>query len=244
MDQLRAQKTILVILFVMTVALIDGSMPLFADTRYVSDLLIISVREGRNKDDQVLGYLKTAAPVEVLEEKDRYLRIKTEDGMEGWVLKQYIVQDKPKAWIIEDMRKEVMDLKENIKMSKNNQGVSPDELTVTKLNYEKKIKTLEETKKRNQEITSALKNELTQTNEKYKNLVNNSKTTDELLRRLEKLKKENTKLKTASSDSKKQSDNPLKSKTIQWFFAGAVVFIVGYIIGGSARRKKRSHLYR
>jgi len=244
MDQLRAQKTILVILFVMTVALIDGSMPLFADTRYVSDLLIISVREGQGKDDQVLGYLKTAAPVEVLEEKDRYLKIKTEGGMEGWVLKQYIVQEKPKVRIIEDMRKEVMDLKEKIKMAKNNQGASPDELAVTKLNYEKQIKALEETIKRSQEITSTVKNELTQSNKKYKILVNNSKTTDELLRRLEKLKKENTKLKTANGDSKKQSGNPLKSKTIQWFFAGAVVFIVGYIIGGSARRKKRSHLYK
>ena len=43
----------------------------------------------------------------MLEEKGRYLRIKTEDGLEGWVQAQYIISEKPNARIIEDLRNEL-----------------------------------------------------------------------------------------------------------------------------------------
>ena len=196
MDRINAHK-IIIILLALTIALIDCQKPLFADTRYVSDRLIISIREGLNKDDRILGYLKTDASVEVLEEKDVYFKIRTKDGLVGWVPKQYIVQEKPKARVIEDMRKEIMEINEKIRTSKDGQGLSPDELAAIKLNYEKQIKALEETIIRNQEITSAVKNQLSQTKEKYKNLADNSKKTDELLHQLDKLKKENAAVKTS-----------------------------------------------
>ncbi len=242
MDWMRAQKAMFVILLILGIILTGNIRSVFADTRYVSDMLIISVREGQNKDDPVLGYLKTAAPVQVLKEKDRYLMVRTENGLQGWVLKQYIVNEKPKSLIIDDLRNEINDLNKKIKMFKNNQDSSSDELTVVKLNYEQKIKKLQETIKRNQEIISATKNELIQINKKYKNLLNNSNKTDELVRKLEKLKKVNTELKTEISNLKKRSKNPLKSKYIQLFIAGAGVLILGFLIGGSARRKRRSHL--
>ena len=40
----------------------------------------------------------------MLEEKRCYLRIKTEDGLEGWVQAQYIISEKPNARIIEDLK--------------------------------------------------------------------------------------------------------------------------------------------
>ncbi len=242
MDWMRAQKAMFVILLILGIILTGNIRSVFADTRYVSDMLVISVREGQNKDDPVLGYLKTAAPVQVLKEKDRYLMVRTENGLQGWVLKQYIVNEKPKSLIIDNLRNEINDLNKKIKMFKNNQDSSLDELTVVKLNYEQKIKKLQETIKRNQEIISATKNELIQINKKYKNLLNNSNKTDELVRKLEKLKKVNTELKTEISNLKKHSKNPLKSKYIQLFIAGAGVLILGFLIGGSARRKRRSHL--
>lgn len=242
MDWMRAQKAMFVILLILGIILTGNIRSVFADTRYVSDMLIISLREGQNKDDPVLGYLKTAAPVQVLKEKDRYLMVRTENGLQGWVLKQYIVPEKPKSLIIDDLRNEINDFKKKIKMFKNNQDSSSDELTVVKLNYEQKIKKLQETIKRNQEIISATKNELIQINKKYKNLLNNSNKTDELVRKLENLKKVNTELKTEISNLKKHSKNPLKSKYIQLFIAGAGVLILGFLIGGSARRKRRSHL--
>ena len=52
-----------------------------ADTQYVSDLLIISVREGQEPDAPVLGYLRSAARVDVQEETDEFMRIQTEDGL-------------------------------------------------------------------------------------------------------------------------------------------------------------------
>ncbi|MBW2298473.1 MAG: hypothetical protein JRF32_12800, partial [Deltaproteobacteria bacterium] len=50
------------------IILMSGSVsPAGADTRYVSDQLIISVREGPTAEDPVVGYLLTGAPVEVLD---------------------------------------------------------------------------------------------------------------------------------------------------------------------------------
>jgi uncharacterized protein YgiM (DUF1202 family) len=55
-------------------------------------------------NDNVLGHIRTGTAVDVLEEKRYYLRIKTEDGLEGWVQAQYIISEKPNARIIEDLK--------------------------------------------------------------------------------------------------------------------------------------------
>jgi len=215
----------------------------FAETRYVSDKLIISVRDGQNQDDNVLGYIRTGTAVDVLEEKGRYLRIKTEDGLEGWVQTQYIISEKPKGRIIEDLRNEINDLNKKIEFSKNEQGSLSDKLLVTKQIYEVRIKELEQELNINQKNTAKAKNELIELNKKYKKLLSKSENADELIRKLEKSKKLDSKLKTEISNLKKDSQNPLKSSIIKPFLAGAGVFFVGFILGGLARRKKSSKLY-
>jgi hypothetical protein len=52
-----------------------------------------------------------------------------------------------------------------------------------------------------------------------------------------------SKLKTEIDNLKKDSQNLLKSGIIQPFLAGAGVFFFGFILGGLAKRKKRSKLF-
>jgi SH3 domain protein len=215
----------------------------FADTRYVSDELIISVRDGQNQDDNVLGYIRTGTPVDVLEEKGRYLRIKTEDGLEGWVQTQYIISEKPNGRIIEDLRNEINDLNKKIEFSKNGQGSLSDKLLVTKQIYEVRIRELEQEVNINQKNTAKAKSELIELNKKYKKLLSNSENTDELIRKLKKSKKLDSKLKTEINKLKKDSQYPIKLSIIRPFLAGAGVFIVGFLLGRLARRMKRSKLY-
>ena len=86
-----------------------------ADRRYVSDRLIITLRETPNTNGRVLRTLKTDTPVEVLEESGRYLRIRTEAGEEGWVDKQYITPETPKPIIMARLHDEMNRLQEKIK---------------------------------------------------------------------------------------------------------------------------------
>jgi len=243
MCNMTARKTMSVFLLIFAIILTITIKSVLADTRYVSDELIISVRDGQNQDDNVLGYIRTGTAVDVFEEKGRYLRIKTEDGLEGWVQTQYIISEKPNGRIIEDLRNEINDLNKKVGFSKNGQGSLSDKLLVTKQIYEVRIRELEQEVNINQKNTAKAKSELIELNKKYKKLLRNSENTDELIRKLKKSKKLDSKLKTEINNLKKDSQNPLKSSIIQPFLAGAGVFIVGFILGGLARRMKRSKLY-
>lgn len=227
-----ARKTMSVFLFIFVIIFTATIKSVFADTRYVSDELIISVRDGQNQDDNVLGHIRTGTAVDVLEEKGRYLRIKTEDGLEGWVQAQYIISEKPNARIIEDLRNEI-----------NEQNAISDKLLAKKVIYETRIRDLEQEVNINQKNTEKAKSELIELNKKYKKLLSNSENTDELIKKLEKSKKLDSKLKSEISNLKKGNQNPIKSSMIQPFLAGAGVLIVGFILGGLARGRKRSKFY-
>ena len=227
-----ARKTMSVFLFIFVIIFTATIKSVFADTRYVSDELIISVRDGQNQDDNVLGHIRTGTAVDVLEEKGRYLRIKTEDGLEGWVQAQYIISEKPNARIIEDLRNKI-----------NEQDALSDKLLAKKAIYEVRIRELEKEVNINQKNTEKAKSELIELNKKYKKLLSNSENTDELIKKLEKSKKLDSKLKSEISNLKKGNQNPIKSSMIQPFLAGAGVLIVGFILGGLARGRKRSKFY-
>jgi SH3 domain protein len=232
MSNATAKKTMSVFLFIFVIIFTATIKSVFADTRYVSDELVISVRNGQNQDDNVLGHIKTGTAIDVLEEKGRYLRIKTEDGLEGWVQAQYIISEKPNARIIEDLRNEL-----------NDQDALSDNLLAKKKIYEIRIRELEQELNINQKNTAKVKSELIELNKKHKKLLSNSENTDELITKLEKSKQLDSKLKAEISNLKKGSQNPLKSSMIQPFLAGAGVLIVGFILGGLARGRKKSKFY-
>jgi SH3 domain protein len=232
MRNTTVRKTMLVFLFIFAIIFTGTIKSVFADTRYVSDELIISVRDGQNQDDNVLGHIRTGTAVDVLEEKGRYLRIKTENGLEGWVQAQYIIPEKPNARIIEDLRNEI-----------NEQDALSDKFLAKKIIYEIRIRELEQELNINQKNTAKEKSEQKELNKKYKKLLSYSENTDELIKKLEKSKQLDSKLKTEISNLKKSSKNPLKSSMIQPFLAGAGILIVGFILGGLARRRKRSKFY-
>jgi SH3 domain protein len=232
MRNTTVRKTMSVFLFIFAIIFTGTIKSVFADTRYVSDELIISVRNGQNQDDNVLGHIRTGTAVDVLEEKGRYLRIKTENGLEGWVQAQYIIPEKPNARIIEDLRNEL-----------NEQDALSDKFLAKKIIYEIRIRELEQELNINQKNTAKEKSEQKELNKKYKKLLSYSENTDELIKKLEKSKQLDSKLKTEISNLKKSSKNPLKSSMIQPFLAGAGILIVGFILGGLARRRKRSKFY-
>ena len=106
--------------------------------------------------------------------------------------------------------------------------------------YQEKIKALEEETNINQKFAAKAKSDFIQLNKKYTNLLKHSKNTEELISQVDKLKKLNAELNTEVKSLRKDRKNPLKSNRIQSFIAGAGVLLFGFILGGSAKKKKRS----
>lgn len=70
--------------------------PLFAaKTFYVVDQITITLRAGQGTQHQILRTLPSGTPMEVLQanEDSGYSQVRTKDGVEGWVLSQYLIDE-------------------------------------------------------------------------------------------------------------------------------------------------------
>jgi SH3 domain protein len=178
--------------------------------------------------------------VDIIEEKEDFLKIRTKDGIEGWVRAQYIVSEKPKVLIIENLKNEIAALNKEIETLKNEHDSTSNTFSKTKQMYQREIEDLEKEVTINQKFAAKAKSDLIQLNKKYTNLLKHSKNTEELLDEVDKLKKSNAELKTEVKSLRKDRKNPLKSNRIQSFIAGAGVLLFGFILGGSAKKKKKA----
>ena len=240
MSRMVLGKTIFAIIFIVAFTVSASINSVLAETRYVSDRLIISIRDGQDQNAAVLGYIETGTPVDILEEKEDLLKIRTEDGIEGWVRAQYIVSEKPKPLIIEGLKNEIKALNEEIQNIKNEKESASDKLSESKKIYQEKIEELKEEVSINQKFAAKAKSDSIEINKKYSTLLKNSENTEKLIGEVERLKKLNIELNTQLKSLRKDRKNPLKSNTIQSFIAGAGVLLFGFLLGGSARKKKRA----
>jgi len=144
MGVIRIKQLKVILLFALLIPLWVAVGSAYADRRYVSDKLIVTLREAPRKDGMALRKLGTGTPVEVLEESGRYLRVRTEEDEEGWVGKQYISSEVPKPIIIAGLRKEIDLLKARIKEFETGGNPMLDELEAAKQSHLAKVKELEE----------------------------------------------------------------------------------------------------
>ncbi len=63
-----------------------------AETRYVDDLLKITMRSGQGTTHKILRSLESGTQLEILEDAGQYTLVRTKDGLEGWVLSQYLTK--------------------------------------------------------------------------------------------------------------------------------------------------------
>ena len=211
-------KSNLIFLFLLLIIPVGFVVAAHADTQYVSDMLVLTIRDNPDIDANILGYLKTADPVEVLETGNRFMRIRTKEGLEGWVQKNFINTGKPKSIIIKEMKNEISQLKAKIGEFENNRDADLNEIRASSQDDKLKIEQL--TKKHN-------------------NLLKESKTKIPALTvERDKLKAINTELKIEVENLTQDLDSHPKTKRIQFFLAGAGVLILGFFLGLSAKRKK------
>jgi len=234
MGVIKIRKIKFILLFALLIPLSISVGSTHADTRYVSDMLILTLREGQGSQYKAIRTLKTGTPIEVLEESARHLRVRTQEGEEGWVEKQYISSEQPKAVIIAGLNKEANRLKARLEELQKDQATLLDQLNAAKRSHTVKVKE-----------TSRLNMELTQITEKYNTLLDQSKNVAELIKENDRLYGDNDRLQAANDrlnmevEHLRQEIAHLRRREMIWLFlAGAGVFFVGLIVGKVSKKKR------
>lgn len=211
-----------------------------ADTQYVSDLLIISVKDGQTPDAATIGYLRSAAALEVLEETEELMHIQTEDGLEGWVRKKFIVSDKPKAVIIAELEQKITRLEDELKTPQ--EGSDTEGFKKVIQDYKQEITSLSTSLEKEKEASQTLRNDLNKAATRIQQLLKkpNDKSADN--KKLSALMDENKILKAKIDARPTESSAAILSGNMKWFLIGGGVLLFGFIVGRSIRTK-RSYRY-
>jgi len=78
----------------------------FAKTGYVSDMLLLTFRQGPGNSYASTKTLKSNTPVTILEEKNEFYKVELQSKEIGWVDKKFIIFELPKTFIIDQLKQE------------------------------------------------------------------------------------------------------------------------------------------
>jgi SH3 domain protein len=216
------RKNILVALF-----LILASSATLAETLYVKDILYITLRSGPGNQYSPVKTIKSGTVLNKVETSpdEKYYKVTTQDGLEGWIPEQYVVDTPIAAIKLEAAESRLAKLKDR------NSGLNSK---VTELSKE-----LRELKTENAKLTSSrdkLEKENNRIKEISKQPLSLANENDELRSQNVSMEKELIRL--------KQEVQVLDDRTNrEWFMIGAGVLGLGVLLGlllpMFTRRKKR-----
>jgi TolA-binding protein len=93
-----------------------------AETAYVSDTLRVGVRPAPDSQVAPTGVIKTGMLLEILESTGDYVRVRTEDDLEGWVRDIYVVNTPPAMIKLQTLQQQHHKLEGKLTiLEKNNQ---------------------------------------------------------------------------------------------------------------------------
>jgi len=197
-----------------------------AETQYVSDHLVITVRTGQGAQFQIIKTLESGEHVKVLEKTETgYTKIETSDGIEGWVRSQYLA-DEPVA--SEKLGKA------EARLLKTRTALNALKEKFATLSKEHKI--LSDTQASLSEEKKKLDTELARLNEIAKKPIILDRQNRELQQKNVTLEKD---LQRLNQENHSLNDRSQR----EWFIAGALVLFGGILLGliiPKLRSKKRS----
>jgi SH3 domain protein len=214
-----------------------------AETRYIADQLVVSLRQLPQNNSETIVYLRTDTPVEVLEVGEEYLKVKTTNGEVGYIQKSYLTEKTPKATIISRLTRENEGLKGRVEELEKqyrevfSKGDEAQKKILSELeNSRSKIAKLE--KDLNKSET-----ELAERSQAYESLRKNAENIIDITAERDQLRLSHEELTAAVNKLEEQRKELLKKETIQWFLTGAGVLFLGWLIGKFSRSRRKGSLY-
>lgn len=217
---------------------------------YVSDHLVVKIRDKIEAPYTVVDRVKTDEQLTVLDKDGAYLFVVTRNGRQGWIEQQYIKKDPPKSTIIKKLENEIAVLKEILgnnstayeeHATKTLQLDTFHHITIERDMLAAELELIKEKIRNQVEETesAAIRLESSEGNHKPGSLSTPAPTKTITTISLNHLSNKNSD--TQSFDIKGQyfpSQTP--THDYYWFLAGAFVFLSGIILSKfTGRRKKR-----
>ncbi len=220
-------------------ALLVGPPPVAAETRYVSDQLIIALRSGPETGAQALTTLKSDTPLDILEDLGKFLKVRIPDGREGYVLSQYVTSDQPKTLRLAGLERERDELQKKIAKLENSQKLTTSE-RAAELQEEvgRKAELQRQADQLTQDLAEARK-DLQDVTGRYEALRKAAEDVANIVQERERLKEQNDRLAAEVESLQGANESMLRTAMIRWFLAGGGVFLVGWLAGKLSRQKRR-----
>lgn len=198
-----------------------------AETRYVTDQLIVTVRTGAGNQYQILENLKSDSPIEILEETKEHFKVRTAKGTEGYVLKQYVLKQLPKSIQIAQLKKEKASLQQKLKQLQEEGQQQAGIVNSGQAKMSALSSDLQQTKEQLEKISKS-----------YEELKERSQGVLELTSERDQFREENTRISSELTVLQEENKDFHRSNMIQWFLAGAGVFFIGLLIGKVSNKQR------
>lgn len=189
--------------------------PAFAEPAWVSDEFEITLRTGPSTSNSIQLMVSSGTQLEVLERdaETGYSRVTTPGGTEGWVLTRYLMSERSAREQLETLSSQLTNA--------NSRGTSmSSQLTAIKGQYDtanKRIDALEREK-------AALESELAEIKRTAANVLGINQQNRTLMDDLASAQ--------IRADTLEQENRQLSSQTTRyWFMSGALVLLVGIVLG-------------
>ncbi len=193
-----------------------------AETRYVSESEFSALlRGGMGNQYRILRMLNIGTPVTILEEHDEYFKVRTRQGLEGYVLKQFISAETPKATVITRLEGQIADLREKLNQAEAAQ----------------------QTLKVDADALATTESQLRQVTAQLRDLEEKSSGVIEISQERDFLAAENIRLAAEVAELREANDQLFFTAMIKWFLAGGGVFLGGWIIGKVPGKKRKGYSF-
>jgi SH3 domain protein len=231
------------IAMVMFMAFLCNATVAWSETLYISDQLVVSLRELPQRSAESIVYLKTDTPVEVLEVNGEYTQVKTANGEIGYVQRSYLSASLPKTVVIKRLTSE------NEKLNGRIQELEKRYSEAFAKGDEAQVKILAELEESRDQAVK-LQRDLHESNtalaeitKAHKALRENNKNVIAITDERNQLKLSNEKLSASVSTLETENNELLKKESIQWFLTGAGVLFLGWLLGKLSKSRRKGSLY-
>jgi len=200
------------------------SVPVQAETMYVSDIVKITLRTGPGADHRVIAMLHSGQELEVLKSENEWTQVQLTNGKQGWVLSSLLTSAKPKILLLDQTAEKNKALIAQVSDLMN-----------------KSIEMAEVNKKLEAELAQ-LKKKMQETGQSYETLQKES--SEFLALRLKyKQSAQGLDAQVKKANELEAEIGKLKShQNIKWFLIGAGVLLLGFLLGLSAKRQRRRYM--
>lgn len=213
---MRVKRLILVAL-----GLLIGAAGAHAETRYVNDVIKITMRTGPGINHKVIRMPQSGQKVELLDTQGDWSYVRLPDGSDGWVLSRFLTQKVPNEIQLAELRKQHETLTQRLsELEAENQRLKEQNEILTEQTIAAEEKA--------QEATASF----TALQEESQEYLEIKSAYQEAAAELA------TQKERADSLASRVSRVEWRSNVI-WFVAGGAVFLIGFVIGGFNEKGKR-----